>query len=136
MTATRLHVHTSSFGLRFADMDALGHVNNAAYFTFMEQARLEWLTRHAPEAYKQGAGPVIANASCNFRIPLVYPRSIEVCMYLGNPGRTSIDSYYEILADGATYADGAAKIVWIDRASGRSVPLPEPIVAPLRAVSR
>jgi acyl-CoA thioester hydrolase len=136
MTATRVHVHTSSFDLRFADMDALGHVNNAAYFTFMEQARLEWLTRHAPDAYKQGAGPVIANASCNFRIPLVYPRAIEVRMYLGAPGRSSIDSYYEIVADGKTYADGAARIVWIDLATGKSTPLPEHIVAPLRLLAK
>ena len=111
MTTTRHHVHTSTFGLRFADMDALGHVNNAAYFTFMEQARLEWLTRHAPEAYKHGSGPVIANASCTYRVPLVYPKDVEVRMYLGVPGRSSIDSYYEIVADGVTHADGAAKIV-------------------------
>jgi len=102
MTATRIHVHTSRFGLRFADMDALGHVNNAAYFTFMEQARLEWLTRHAPDAYKEGIGPVIANASCTYRIPLVYPMDVEVLMYLGAPGRSSMDSYYEIVADGKT----------------------------------
>ena len=102
MTAPRQHVHTTRFALRFADMDALGHVNNAAYFTFMEQARMEWLTKHASDAYKQGAGPVIANATCNFRIPLVYPKDVEVRMYLGAPGRSSIDSFYEIAAGGTT----------------------------------
>jgi len=136
MTATRVHVHTARFGLRFADMDALGHVNNAAYFTFMEQARLEWLTKHAPGAYEQGVGPVIANASCNFRIPLVYPRDVEVRMYLGAPGRSSIDSFYEIAADGVKHADGAAKIVWVDFATGKSTPLPEHIAAPLRALAK
>jgi acyl-CoA thioester hydrolase len=136
MTATRIHVHTSTFGLRFADMDALGHVNNAAYFTFMEQARLEWLMKHAPSAFKEGAGPVIANASCNFRIPLVYPKDVEVRMYLGTPGRSSIDSYYDIVADGTTYADGAAKIVWIDLKTGKSTPLPDHIAGPLRALAK
>jgi acyl-CoA thioester hydrolase len=136
MTAPRQHVHTTKFALRFADMDALGHVNNAAYFTFMEQARLEWLTRHAPDAYKQGAGPVIANATCNFRIPLVYPKDVEVRMYLGTPGRSSIDSFYEIAADGTTYADGAARIVWVDFGTGKSTPLPEHIAAPLRGLAK
>ena len=136
MTATRIHVHTSTFGLRFADMDALGHVNNAAYFTFMEQARLEWLTKHAPDAYKKGAGPVIANASCTYRIPLVYPKDVEVRMYLGTPGRSSVDSYYDIVADGTTYADGAAKIVWIDLKTGKSTPLPDHIAGPLRALAK
>jgi acyl-CoA thioester hydrolase len=136
MTTSRIHVHTSTFGLRFADMDALGHVNNAAYFTFMEQARVEWLTRHAPDAYKHGTGPVIANASCNYRMPLVYPREIEVRMYLGAPGRSSMDSFYEIAAGGTTFADGAAKIVWVDLKTGKSTPLPDHIADPLRALAK
>ena len=55
-------------------------------------------------------------------------------MYLGDPGRTSVGSYYEIWMNDKKYADGAAKIVWIDVASGRSVPLPEKVSAPLRAL--
>jgi len=133
MTTARTLVQTTRFGLRFADMDALGHVNNAAYFTFMEQARLEWLAVHWPDLYKQGTGPVIANASCTYRIPLVYPMDVEVRMYLGTPGRSSVDSYYEIVANGTTYAEGAAKIVWVDLSTGKSTPLPEHIAAPLRA---
>ena len=117
-------------------MDALGHVNNAAYFTYMEQARLEWLERHAPNAYKEGAGPVIANASCTYRIPLVYPMDVEVRMYLGAPGRSSVDSYYDILAGGTMYADGAAKIVWIDLKTGKPTPLPDHIAAPLRELAK
>jgi len=136
MTVPRVHVHTSRFGLRFGDMDALRHVNNAAYFTFMEQARMEWLTKHVPDAYEQGVGPVIANASCNFRIPLVYPMDVEVRMYLGTPGRSSIDSFYEIVVGATTYADGAAKIVWVDLSTGKSTPLPERIAAPLRGLAK
>src|SRR5262245_25274501 len=133
MTAPRIHVHTSKVALRFADMDALGHVNNAAYFTLMEQARMDWMKKHVPEAYQQGVGPVIANASCNFRIQLAYPMDVEGRRYLGSPGRSSIDSYYEIVAGGKTYADGAAKIVWVDFSTGKSTPMPERIAAPLRA---
>ncbi len=55
-------------------------------------------------------------------------------MYLGDPGRTSVGSFYEILKDGTKYADGAAKMVWIDIATGRSVPLPDRVAAPLRAL--
>jgi acyl-CoA thioester hydrolase len=78
---------------------------------------------------------VIVNASCNFRVPLVYPGTVEVRMWLGDPGRTSVGSFYEIWKDDRQYADGAAKIVWIDLATGRPAPLPDPITAPLRATS-
>jgi acyl-CoA thioester hydrolase len=115
-------------------MDLLGHVNNTVYFRYFEQARIEWLYGlHGPggDAFA-GASPVVVNASCNFLVPLVYPGDIEVLMYLGEPGRTSIGSYYDLLMNGRKFADGAAKMVWFDPATGRSVPLPEMVTVPLR----
>lgn len=131
----RLLVHTSIQAIRWGDMDALGHVNNTVYFRYLEQARIEWVYALEPErdAY-QGTGPVVVNASCTFLEPLVYPGTVEVRMYLGDPGRSSVGSFYEIWRDGRKHADGAAKIVWIDLATGRSVPLPEKVAAPLRSL--
>jgi acyl-CoA thioester hydrolase len=128
-------VHTSRQPIRWGDMDMLGHVNNTVIFRYCEQARIEWTygLHSDGDAYAE-TGPVIVNASCTFLLPLVYPGEVEVRMYLGEPGRTSIGSFYEILKDGMKYADGAAKLVWIDLASGRSVPLPERVTAPLRAL--
>lgn len=133
----RVLVHTSTQSVRWADMDALGHVNNTNYFRYMEQARIEWLYRLADgtAGYVGGTGPVIANASCNFLIPLVYPGNLEVRMFLGDPGRTSVGSFYEIHSDGRKFADGASRIVWIDIATGRPVPLPAAVTAPLRALA-
>lgn len=136
MTSTRLLVHTSRQTVRWADMDALGHVNNTVYFRYMEQARLDWLFGHAgPQAYGTGSGPVIANAICNFLRPLVFPADIDVAMYLGGLRTTSMTSYYEITSGDVKYADGEARIVWIDLATGRPTPLPADIVAPLRALA-
>lgn len=128
-----LLVHRSTQPIRWGDMDALGHVNNTVYFRFMEQARIEWL--HEQErlgANREGSGPVIVNASCTFLVPLVYPGDVEVRMYLGRAGRTSLDSHYELDFAGTRVAEGAAKMVWIDVAGGRPVPLPERLVAAMR----
>lgn len=122
-SAPRLLVHTSLQPIRWGDMDALGHVNNTVYFRFMEQARIEWVFAQAG-SYQGGSGPVIVNASCTFLVPLVYPGSVEVRMYLSAPGRSSVESHYELDCGGVRAAEGAAKIVWIELASGRSVPLP------------
>ncbi len=131
-------VHTSVQPIRWGDMDALGHVNNTVYFRYMEQARIEWLFAQAREdggGYAAGTGPVIANASCTFHEPLVYPGDCEVRMYLAEPGRSSVGSFYEIWNDGRKFASGAARIVWIELASGRPTPLPEAISGPLRALA-
>ena len=137
MTTPRLLVQTSTQAIRWGDMDAFGHVNNTVYFRYMEQARIDWLYAQAKTiGYTGNGGPVIVNASCNFLAPLVYPGEVEIRMYLGPPGRSSIESFYELLVAGEKFADGAAKIVWIDRVTGRSVPLPELIAAPLRSLAK
>jgi acyl-CoA thioester hydrolase len=133
----RLLVHSSIQSIRWGDMDLLGHVNNTVYFRYMEQARIEWLygrMRDGRDAYAEASGPVVVNASCTFLEPLVYPGDIEVRMFLGGPGRTSVGSYYEIRKDGRVHAEGAAKIVWIERSSGRPTPLPEWLTEPLRGL--
>jgi acyl-CoA thioester hydrolase len=131
MADTRALAHTSRQSIRWADMDAFGHVNNVWYFRYMEQARIEWLVAQAPQWVEKDAeeGPVIVNASCDFLIPLVYPADFEVRMFLGKPGRSSIDTWYEIWSDGRLFATGASRMVWIKRSTGRSTPLPHAVAA-------
>ena len=130
MPSNRVEVHRSIQPIRWGDMDALGHVNNTLYFRYMEQARLEWAyARASGNAYAADTGPLIVNANCTFLEPLVYPGNIEVIMSLGDPGRTSIGSFYDIVRDGRKFAEGAAKIVWIDLSSRRPTPLPDSIRA-------
>jgi acyl-CoA thioester hydrolase len=139
MNSPRLLVQTTHLTVRWGDMDTLGHVNNTNYFRYMEQARIEWVyaqaQAHAGTPYDGGQGPVIVNASCDFLVPLVYPADIVVTMYLGQPGRTSAGSYYEIHSGGTKVATGAAKLVWINVATGRPVPMPEALAASLRALA-
>jgi acyl-CoA thioester hydrolase len=45
-------------------------------------------------------------------------------MFVGPPGKSSVESYYEIWMDDRKYADGAAKLVWIDLQTAKSAPLP------------
>ncbi|MEO8411655.1 MAG: thioesterase family protein, partial [Propionivibrio sp.] len=116
-------MHTSLIPMRWGDMDAYLHVNNTVYFRYMEQARVEYLEQIGYTVAPRGSGPVIVNASCTFLIPLTYPGVVEVRMYCGMPGRSSIPSIYEIRLQGeeTLYATGEAKIIWIDMASGKSV---------------
>jgi len=134
MEHPRLLVHTSRIPVRWGDMDALGHVNNTVYFRYMEQARVEWLEamdlRLEPG---QTEGVVIVNASCTFLIPVTYPTTLEIRLLVGDPGRSSVPTYYEMrcLGDDTLYAEGAAKVVWIDGRTGKSIPLPDHVRARL-----
>lgn len=131
-------VHVSLIPIRWGDMDAYGHVNNTVYFRYMEQVRVDYLERNGYAIGPTGLSPVIINSSCTFLIPLSHPGLVEVKMFLGAPGRSSIPSRYEmrLQGDDALYATGAAKIVWIDMASGRSVAIPDDLRARLAAIDR
>lgn len=128
MEHKRKLIYTTTLPIRWGDMDAMNHVNNTVYFRYMEQARIEWLESLGyATGQHAGEGPVIVNASCTFLIPLTYPGRVEVRMYAGHPGRSSLPTHYELRLAGEDrlYAQGDAKMVWINPASGRSIPLPE-----------
>ena len=128
-------VLTSRIPIRWGDMDAYGHVNNTVYFRYMEQARVELLERLGFPIDTRTAGPVIVHTACTFLAPLNYPGIVEVRLYCGALGRSSIPTRYEIRLEGdeTLYATGEAKIVWIDVASGQSVPVPDALRRALAA---
>lgn len=131
MEHPRKLVFTTRLPIRWGDMDAYGHVNNTIYFRYMEQARIEWLEGLGYTVLPQGHAPVIVNASCTFMIPMTYPGTIEIRVFAGKPGRSSVPTYYELRLDGSDtlYAEGASKIIWTDSATGKSVPIPEALRA-------
>jgi acyl-CoA thioester hydrolase len=129
MESHRILVHTSRIPVRWGDMDAFGHVNNTIYFRYAEQARIDWLeTFGLNDVVKSDSGPVIINASCTFLKPVVYPATVNVDILIGEPGRSSLPTYFEIRCEGddtTLYAEGAVKIVWWNPGSGNSQPLPD-----------
>ncbi|MCB1931919.1 MAG: acyl-CoA thioesterase [Candidatus Accumulibacter sp.] len=133
MPSQRKLVQTSVMSIRWGDMDAYGHVNNTVYFRYMEQARVEYLEALGIRVMPQGSAPVIINAACTFLMPLNHPGMVEVRMFCGQPGRSSVPTHYEIRLQGddTLYATGDAKIVWMDVATGRSVAIPEVVRAKL-----
>ena len=128
-------IHVTTMPIRWGDMDAYGHVNNTVYFRYMEQARVEWLEDMKIEVRPGGLGPVIINASCTFLVPMNYPGLVEVKTFAGLPGRSSVQTHVEMRIVGAPtlYAEGAAKVVWMDTRTGKSAPIPDHVRAVLDA---
>ncbi len=122
--------------IRWGDMDAYGHVNNTVYFRFLESARVDWL-----EAVKQrtgsdlgavqGMGPVVVNAFCTFHRQLEYPGDVIARQYVGQIGRSSIETYTTLAradAPDVICASGGGKVVWVNFAAQVAVALPQDLV--------
>jgi acyl-CoA thioester hydrolase len=116
-----------TLALRWGDMDAMGHVNNVQYFGYMETARIDWFAALGFSPDPGGEGPLIVNAFCNFIQQLEYPGDILIKTFVGNPGRSSFDSWVTMeraSQPGVMCASGGATIVWVDFPRRKSAPLP------------
>src|SRR5665647_952353 len=75
-------IHTMRIPIRWGDMDAMGHLNNASYFRYLETARIDWMYSIGCKPDPKGEGPVIVNAFCNFYRQLEYPGDVLMKMYV------------------------------------------------------
>ena len=134
MGTHRKHIYTTRIPVRWGDMDAYGHVNNTNYFRYCEQARVEWSESVGfPVRPEAGEGVVVVTAACTFLIPINYPATVIVDMFAGEPGRSSVMTWYELRVDGddRLYAEGSCKVVWMSHATGKSSPMPKELRAHL-----
>jgi acyl-CoA thioester hydrolase len=116
------------YPMRWGDMDALGHMNNVAYFRYFEQARISWFDSLGIGYQAGSEGPVLGTINCRFVKPAVYPVTFAVSTYVGKPGGKSFVMFHELLdkADpSCVFAECLATMVWIDVSQGSSRPLPD-----------
>ena len=113
--------------LRFADMDADQHVNNAVYYRYMEEARMRWINTLGLAMIPPAPIPVLAASACSFRTPLHYPGEVTVEVYLGRMGNSSVRTHYLLKNGNTIAAEGYGVSVWVDPQTQKSIPLPEAV---------
>ena len=111
--------------VRFRDIDSFGHVNNAVYSTYLEQARLDALG---------GLGSVIlARVEIDFRAELSAGEEIEVRSRCTRIGKKSVELEHEIRAGDRVAAEAKSVLVGFDYERRASVPLSDELKARLTA---
>lgn len=113
--------------IRWRDLDAFNHVNNSVFLTYLEEARLDWLSK-LPEGWMTDTcKPVMAASEINYRAQIEWPGTIVVELYSERIGNSSIKIAHRIVSSDGTrlHSDGHVVVVWIDTTSGRPASLPE-----------
>ena len=121
-------VFETRLAIRWGDMDAMGHVNNASYFRYLETVRIDWMYSIGCVPDPKGEGPVIVNAFCNFYKQLEYPGDVLVKMYASDPARTTFETWgtmERVDQPGVIYAAGGATTIWVDFPSQKAATLPD-----------
>jgi acyl-CoA thioester hydrolase len=112
---------------RFRDCDMFGHVNNAVYFTYMEEARwVYWRQLTGDFPHGSLPGLILARAECDFIRPIRTGERIDVWLGTTKIGRTSVAMDCEMLDEkGALVAKGKTVMVTYDYASVKPIPVPD-----------
>jgi Predicted thioesterase len=111
--------------VRWGDQDALNHVNNAVYFRYLEEARVQVLRQGSIGILSAHRNIVLARTGCDFLRPIVWPATLRIDMKLVRVGRSSLEYQAEIHVQGddsGPYARADAVIVGTDARTGRSSP--------------
>ncbi|QWC18294.1 thioesterase family protein [Halorubrum sp. 2020YC2] len=117
--------YTADIDVRFRDIDAMGHVNNAVYATYIEQARTRFF-RDVLGIDISGASTVLASISIDFRRPVeLADGEVTVTVDVADLGRSSATMTHEVRVSGAVAAEAEATLVSLDPDTGEPAPIPE-----------
>ncbi len=121
---------------RWMDNDVYGHINNVVYYSFFDTAANGLLVDAG--VLDIHAGDVIGlvvETQCNYFAPIAFPQAVAAGVRVAQLGRSSVRYEIGLYAGDAPESAAAGHFVhvYVDRATRRPVPLPEPLRAVLQS---
>jgi len=115
--------------IRYGDLDPQGHVNNAKFLTYFEQARIAYITYLElwPNSTFMDIGIILAEARVTFLAPVLFGQKIDVGVRVSRLGKKSMEMEYSLEETGKSQelAHGSSALVAYDYYSQRSIPIPD-----------
>ena len=116
--------------IRYADLDPQGHVNNAAFLTYFEQARVKYLIHlglFSNDLSYLDIGIILADARVAFLVPVLWEMHVRVGVRIARVGTKSMMMEYELIDDAKVtqLATGATVLVAFDYRAKQSIPVPD-----------
>jgi acyl-CoA thioester hydrolase len=124
--------------VRWGDMDALGHVNNAKFFTYDESVRLAYFTelmRDDPKFWSE-YGLILAHIEADFIAQLKPPAELDLRFRIAKLGRTSMRTEAGMFLGETLVAVTRGVLVWFDYRTSTALPVPDAVRAKIRAVEK
>ena len=114
--------------VRWDDLDAFGHVNNAKYLVYAQEARFEWGYQQFAEKKEDSAliEMVVARGEVDYLVPITIGGAYyDVNLWVESLGNSSFAMAYQVEKDGVIFAKIKTVQVMIDLASRKSRPINE-----------
>jgi len=89
---------THNLEVIFRDVDSMGHVNNAVYFTYLETARIKYFRELTSRPDLEHMNMIVARATCDYKAPAFLGENLNVGVAVTRFGNKSFDFTYRIVA--------------------------------------
>ena len=130
--------HFQSIPTRWMDNDVYGHVNNVVYYSYFDTVVNQYLIeRRVLDIERSTVIGLVVETRCEYLAPITFPDLVHAGLRVAKLGSSSVR--YEIGLfrndEDAAAAHGHFIHVYVDRASRRPTPLPEPLRAALSRIA-
>ena len=133
------YVHFTDITTRWIDNDAYGHVNNVVYYEYFDTVTNAYLVDQGVLDINRGAViGLMVETHCNYFRPIAFPEKVRAGMRVARLGTSSVRYEVGIFRNDEDLASAQGYVVhvYVDRASGRPVPLPEALKRALQPLVR
>lgn len=129
--------HLSALPTRWMDNDSYGHVNNVNYYSFFDTAVNRLLIdRGVLDIHKSEVVGFVVDTGCSYFSSISFPDTIHVGVRVAKLGTSSVRYELALYRNDEALPSAAGHFVhvYVDRPSGKSVPIPAPVRAVLASL--
>ena len=129
--------HFLSIQTRWSDNDIYGHVNNVTYYSYFDTVvNCFLIDQGGLDIETDNVIGMAVETMCKFNKPLAYPEVLEAGLRVGKLGNSSVRYEIGIFQEGAAEAAAMGHFVhvFVDRATGKSAPIPDAIRSALERI--
>lgn len=120
--------YTTSIDIRFADLDAYGHVNNAIFFTYLEHARVKMFQEYFGAFLDSSLLFLVVRAECDYRLPITLNDNLLITLKVEQLRHSSFTFTYLLHdGDGREFANARTVMVGYDPQTKKPAALPAEI---------
>lgn len=120
--------HWVTVPTRWGEMDALGHINHAMYFRYIEEGRINWIDHlsQGRDGLWDKEGLILADIQCSFIRQMKHPVTVEVGTRISKIGRSSMTVEAAVFEAGSESPAAVSKgiVVWFDYVAQKTAPVP------------
>ena len=115
---------TTNLNVRFRDLDAMGHVNNAVFFTYFEQGRIHFFQQVFQISEPSDFNLILAKISCKYLKPVKINDRLILQLWVSKIGKKSFNLSYKVIDfedESVVYAVGESIQVWFDYDQNKTI---------------